>query len=57
MAEWLKAAVLKTAFPPGNGGSNPSPSATQIEKYPAISLSPSFDWPLMLMVSLKASPR
>ena len=28
MAEWLKAAVLKTAFLPGNGGSNPSPSAT-----------------------------
>jgi hypothetical protein len=27
MAEWLKAAVLKTAFLPGNGGSNPSPSA------------------------------
>jgi hypothetical protein len=27
MAEWFKAAVLKTAFLPGNGGSNPSPSA------------------------------
>ena len=27
MAERFKAAVLKTAFPPGNGGSNPSPSA------------------------------
>ena len=29
MAEWFKAAVLKTAFPPGNGGSNPSPSANR----------------------------
>jgi hypothetical protein len=29
MAEWFKAAVLKTAFLAGNGGSNPSPSATQ----------------------------
>ncbi len=27
MAEGFKAAVLKTAFLPGNGGSNPSPSA------------------------------
>jgi hypothetical protein len=27
MAERFKAAVLKTAFLPGNGGSNPSPSA------------------------------
>ncbi len=29
MAEWLKAAVLKTAFRyPRNGGSNPPPSET-----------------------------
>ncbi len=27
MAEWMKAAVLKTASPKGDGGSNPSPSA------------------------------
>ncbi len=27
MAEWLKAAVLKTVFPKGNVGSNPTPSA------------------------------
>ena len=27
MAERLKAAVLKTAFPQGNVGSNPTPSA------------------------------
>ena len=36
MAEWFKAAVLKTAFPPGNGGSNPSPSATQ--SYPQLAI-------------------
>ena len=29
VAEWLKAAVLKTAFPKGDGGSNPSSSATE----------------------------
>src|SRR5438874_2044216 len=28
VAEWFKAAVLKTAFLKGNGGSNPSSSAT-----------------------------
>ncbi len=27
MAEWLKAAVLKTVVPSGTGGSNPSLSA------------------------------
>jgi hypothetical protein len=27
MAEWMKAAVLKTASLKGDGGSNPSPSA------------------------------
>jgi hypothetical protein len=27
MAEWLKAAVLKTAVPSGTVGSNPTPSA------------------------------
>ena len=34
MAEWIKAAVLKTASPKGDGGSNPSPSA----KIPAAEL-------------------
>src|SRR5438552_8486018 len=29
VAEWLKAAVLKTAFPKGDGGSNPSSSARE----------------------------
>jgi hypothetical protein len=29
MAERMKAAVLKTASPNGDGGSNPSPSANQ----------------------------
>ena len=29
VAEWLKAPVLKTGFPKGNVGSNPTPSATQ----------------------------
>ncbi len=38
MAEWFKAAVLKTAFPPGNGGSNPSPSATQSYQPLAVSI-------------------
>ena len=33
MAEWFKAAVLKTAFLPGNGGSNPSPSAIHYFRY------------------------
>ena len=28
MAEWLKAAVLKTVVPRGTVGSNPTPSAT-----------------------------
>ena len=28
MAEWFKAAVLKTASPKGDVGSNPTPSAT-----------------------------
>ena len=28
VAEWTKAAVLKTAVPQGTGGSNPSPSAS-----------------------------
>ena len=28
MAEWFKAAVLKTAVPKGTVGSNPTPSAT-----------------------------
>ncbi len=28
MAEWLKAAVLKTVVPKGTVGSNPTPSAT-----------------------------
>ena len=28
MAEWLKAAVLKTVDPRGSVGSNPTPSAT-----------------------------
>ena len=28
VADWIKAAVLKTAVPHGTGGSNPSPSAT-----------------------------
>ena len=36
MAEWLKAAVLKTAFPPGNGGSNPSPSATLVTRKQSV---------------------
>jgi hypothetical protein len=27
MAEWLKAAVLKTVVPKGTAGSNPAPSA------------------------------
>jgi hypothetical protein len=27
MAEWLKAAVLKTVVPQGTAGSNPAPSA------------------------------
>gem|GEM_PF-3146251 len=27
VAEWLKAPVLKTGFPKGNVGSNPTPSA------------------------------
>ena len=31
MAEWFKAAVLKTVEPRGSGGSNPSSSATQPE--------------------------
>ena len=30
MAEWLKAAVLKTASPKGDVGSNPTPSARKI---------------------------
>ena len=35
MAEWFKAAVLKTAFLPGNGGSNPSPSAMNYVRFMA----------------------
>jgi hypothetical protein len=35
MAERFKAAVLKTAFPPGNGGSNPSPSAMNQARFKA----------------------
>ena len=31
MAEWLKAAVLKTVVPKGTGGSNPSPSVDDSE--------------------------
>ena len=38
MAEWFKAAVLKTAFLPGNGGSNPSPSATLSYQLIAVSI-------------------
>ena len=30
MAEWTKAAVLKTADPKGSGGSNPSPAASGV---------------------------
>ena len=30
MAEWLKAAVLKTVVPRGTVGSNPTPSANKI---------------------------
>ena len=32
MAEWFKAAVLKTAVPRGTVGSNPTPSASRFEK-------------------------
>ncbi len=31
MAEWLKAAVLKTVVPSGTGGSNPSLSANRFQ--------------------------
>ena len=30
VAEWLKAAVLKTVVPQGTGGSNPSSSANKV---------------------------
>ena len=30
MAEWFKAAVLKTAEPQGSVGSNPTPSASTV---------------------------
>ena len=33
MAEWLKAAVLKTVIPKGIGGSNPSLSANPTKSY------------------------
>jgi hypothetical protein len=36
MAEWLKAAVLKTVVPKGTAGSNPAPSARG--KHSAISI-------------------
>jgi hypothetical protein len=32
MAEWFKAAVLKTASPEGDVGSNPTPSAMSLPK-------------------------
>jgi hypothetical protein len=32
MAEWFKAAVLKTASPKGDVGSNPTPSARKFAK-------------------------
>jgi hypothetical protein len=36
MAEWLKAAVLKTAEPKGSVGSNPTPSAiVDAERWPS----------------------
>ena len=36
MAEWFKAAVLKTAEPQGSVGSNPTPSASNhAERWPS----------------------
>ena len=32
VAEWLKAPVLKTGFPKGNVGSNPTPSVSKLRR-------------------------
>ena len=38
MAEWFKAAVLKTASPKGDVGSNPTPSAMHFQLSTSLSL-------------------
>ncbi len=40
MAEWLKAAVLKTAVPRGTVGSNPTPSAKKKYQYGEVTERP-----------------
>ena len=44
MAEWLKAAVLKTAFAHANVGSNPTPSAKRHWDADTRRLTGSKDW-------------